>query len=211
MRKYFYDPPLLAKKLFNDFYWNSVNGKILITFDDGPSNYTDRVLKELGDLGIKSLFFLVGDNIRKNPNLAREIISEGHSVGNHTFSHKTITKLTNEELIEEVYKFNDVCESELSLKTKYFRPPRGRINFSKSRELKKIGLKTVLWSLLTYDYKNNINIVKFAIKKYLNNNSIVVFHDGEKSKDAMIESIKIIKEESQKKGFEIGAPAECLS
>jgi hypothetical protein len=67
-----------------------------------------------------------------------------------------------------------------------------------------------MWSLLTYDYKNDLNIVKFAISKNLFSNSIIVLHDSNKSKDIISESIKVITEEVEKKKYQIGKPSECL-
>jgi len=64
--------------------------------------------------------------------------------------------------------------------------------------------------LLTYDYKNDINIVKFALRKYLKSNSIIVLHDSNKSKDIIKDSINIIIEETNKKNYKIGTPSECL-
>ena len=73
-----------------------------------------------------------------------------------------------------------------------------------------MNLKAVMWSLLTYDYKNDFNIVKFAVRKYLEKNSIIVLHDSLKSKNIILESINYIVEESSRRGFQIGVPAECL-
>jgi len=71
-------------------------------------------------------------------------------------------------------------------------------------------MKNVMWSLLTYDYKNDLSIVKYSVKKYLRKNSIIVLHDSLKSKDIICDSIKFIAEEAAQKGFEFGEPEECL-
>jgi hypothetical protein len=67
-----------------------------------------------------------------------------------------------------------------------------------------------MWSLLTYDYKNDINLVKLVASKYMRRNSIIVLHDSLKSKDIIVDSINFIAEQAEKNGFEIGEPAECL-
>ncbi len=67
-----------------------------------------------------------------------------------------------------------------------------------------------MWSLLTYDYKNDLNLIKLAVNKYLKTNSIIVLHDSLKSKNVVLEGIEIIFEEARKRGFEIGEPAGCL-
>ena len=76
--------------------------------------------------------------------------------------------------------------------------------------MKEMKLKNVMWSLLTYDFRNDLNVVKFAVNNYLEKNSIVVLHDSLKSKDIIAESIDYIVEESSRRGFQIGAPSECL-
>ena len=68
-----------------------------------------------------------------------------------------------------------------------------------------------MWSLLTFDYKNDLNIVKFALDHYLTENSIIVLHDSDKSKNVIENSIEIIAEKSAEKGFDLGAPSECLN
>jgi peptidoglycan/xylan/chitin deacetylase (PgdA/CDA1 family) len=72
------------------------------------------------------------------------------------------------------------------------------------------GMKCVMWNLLTYDYKNDIKRVKFSIDNYLQNNSIIVLHDNNKSSDFIVDSIKYIADTAAAKGFEFGVPEECL-
>ena len=210
-KKYLYNPPYLIKKAFNNFQWESVNEKVLITFDDGPNpNTTQIILKELENNSIKAIFFCVGDNLEKYPSLAKEIISAGHSIGNHTSQHKKITTLAHEEIIESILKVQRYSIEYLNYNIQYFRPPHGRFNLDLNKLLQKQNLINVMWSLLTYDYKNDLNIVKFALNNYLNKNSIIVLHDSNKSKNIVADSIKIIVEATQKCKYQIGKPSECL-
>lgn len=206
-----YNPPKIVKKAFNKFQWESINEKILITFDDGPNpNTTELILRELENQKINSVFFCVGENLEKYPSLAKEIISSGHSIGNHTQQHKKITTLSNDEIIKSIVKVQKLADEHLNYKIQYFRPPHGRFNLSLNKILEKKHLINVMWSLLTYDYKNDLNIVKFAINNYLNNNSIIVLHDSNKSKNIITDSIKYIVEATQKCEYQIGKPSECL-
>ena len=208
---YRYSPPLIIKKLFKDFYWNTSNGKILLSFDDGPTTeLTEKILNILSQNKIKAVFFCVGNNAKNSQSLVKDILAEGHLIGNHTFNHKRLTKISNKETIEEIDSFNNLMKEKFDYDVKYFRPPHGRFTFSTSKILKGKNLKCVMWSLLTQDYKNDFETVKFAVKNYLNNNSIVVFHDSNKSKDIIPDSIKLVIDESAKHGFEIGDPSECL-
>ena len=209
--KYLYNPPVLIKKIFNNFQWNSITDKILFTFDDGPNpKTTEIILKELSNLKIKTIFFCVGENLDKHTTIAKEILSEGHLIGNHTYSHRRIYRKPKNEVIKSIEQVQNIALEKLNYKIKYFRPPYGNYDLRTSSILKQLNLQNVMWSLLTYDYKNDINIVKFAVRKYLQKNSIIVLHDSNKSKNIIEDSIKIIVEESNKNKFKIGNPSECL-
>ena len=209
--KYLYNPPILIKKIFNKFQWNSISSEILITFDDGPNpNTTELILRELDDYNIKTIFFCVGENLERYESLAKEILSEGHEIGNHTYKHKRIIRQKKSDVIDSIQKVQNIALEKFDYKIKYFRPPYGNYDLRTSLILKQFSLQNVMWSLLTYDYKNDINIVKFALTKYLENNSIIVLHDSNKSKEIIKDSIKIIVEESNKNKYKIGNPSECL-
>ena len=135
---------------------------------------------------------------------------QGHSIGNHTFNHKRITKLNDNDKTKEVDEVNLIMQKEYNYKVEFFRPPYGRFNFKTSDYLVKFNLQNVMWSLLTQDYKNKLDIVKFAVSKYLGKNSIIVLHDNPKCRRIITESIKFIVNEVNRRGFQFGEPAECL-
>lgn len=210
--KYLYNPPILLKKIFNDFNWNTINQNVLLTFDDGPNpGTTEVILKKLNDEKIKALFFCVGNNVQKYPELVNQIKADGHSFGNHTFDHKILNKISIEEKVQQIFSVNNLFQEKFNIKLKYFRPPHGKFQLSTDRLLKKFGLKNVMWSLLTYDYKNDLSIVKFAVEKYLKQNSIIVLHDSNKSKEIINDSISFIADEVRKNNYQFGKANECLS
>ena len=209
--KYLYNPPVIVKKIFNEFLWETKNNQVLLTFDDGPNpETTEKILSELNDLKLKSLFFCVGNNVKNNSSLTSGIISEGHSIGNHTFNHQILTQTSKSIVNVEIDAFDNLMESVYDYDVKYFRPPHGKFGISTGKTLKKRKLTGIMWSLLTYDYKNDLNLLKFAVQKYLRSNSIIVLHDSIKSKDVIIDSIKFIAEEVSNKGYQIGEPSGCL-
>ncbi len=210
--KYHYNPPIILKKIFSDFSWNTTNGKVLLTFDDGPNpGTTEIILKKLSDENIKALFFCVGENVQKYPELVRKILREGHSFGNHTFNHKILNKISYEEKDYQILSVNKIFKDKFDVNLKYFRPSHGRFQLSTSSLMKKHDLKNVMWSLLTYDYKNDLSIVKFAVEKYLNSNSIIVLHDSNKSKNIISDSISFIVDEVRKRNYQFGEAEECLN
>jgi len=210
IKKAFYVPPKIIRWFFPSTIWESKIDKILFTFDDGPNpETTPIILKKLNAYSIKAIFFCVGENIEKYPILAKQIISEGHLIGNHTISHQNIN-LFNKNPNFSIAKCSEIIEKTVGIKPKYFRPPHGRIGFLTQSIMKKNILTNVMWSLLTYDYKNDFNIVIFAIDKFLNKNSVIVLHDNIKSQAIIEKSIDYIVEKSKDKKFEIGEPDKCL-
>lgn len=209
--KYTYTPPVIVTKLFKDFYWRTSNNKILLTFDDGPtSEATEIILKTLSEKKIKSVFFCVGNNVRENLSLTEEILHEGHLIGNHTYNHKRLTTINYRETNSEIDSFNQLMKEKFNYDMKYFRPPYGRFTISMQKTLERKNMRCVMWSLLTEDYKNNFETVKFAVENYLKEISIVVLHDSVKSKNIIKDSINLIIDEAAKKGYPFGEPGECL-
>ncbi|MCH7962665.1 MAG: polysaccharide deacetylase family protein [Bacteroidetes bacterium] len=210
--KYLYNPPLIIKKIYKHFYWQTSNNKILLTFDDGPNpGTTEKILYTLNKLKIKALHFCVGENLERYKELVNKILNEGHTIGNHTYYHRTLTSLSSKESLEEINSLNSLMKNDYSCNIKYFRPPFGRINFKTKKIMNEADLRCVMWNLLTYDYNNDIKRVKFSVDNYLQNNSIIVLHDSNKTNDFIIDSIKYIADTAAAKGFEFGVPEECLN
>ena len=209
--RYTFNPPGVLKSIFGEWKWNTTNGKLLLTFDDGPlPNNTISILDELEKHNIKALFFCVGNNIEKNTDLVKDILSRGHEIGNHTLNHKIITKLSASETNAEIDTVNRIMIEKFNYKINYFRPPHGRFGIGTKKILKDRKLTNVMWSLLTKDYKNDIKVVKFAVTNYLKKDSIIVLHDSLRSKDIILDSINFIVDIANKSGFEFGVPWECL-
>ena len=209
--RYKYYPPYLVKKLFNDFIWETSNNKILLTFDDGPTEAaTQKIISVLEANQIKATFFCVGNNIKKHPELTEKILEDGHTIANHTMNHKLLTRMNREESVEELSSFNILMEEKFNYAVQYFRPPYGRFNLKTNGLLKELKLKCVMWNLLSYDFENSFEKVKYAIDNYLSQNSIIVFHDSIKCVDIIEESLNYTIEQVSKKGFVFGEPEDCL-
>ncbi len=212
MFSYLYNPPILVKRIFHNFAWESSKDKVLFSFDDGPNpGTTEIILTSLKKKNIKALFFLVGENILRYPELVKNILEEGHEIGNHTMRHSIITKLNKNERREELGAVQKIMAEDFGYKVKFFRPPHGRFPFGLADELIPFGLKNVMWSLLTYDFKNELSIVKKTVDNYLKGNSIIVFHDSNKSAGIIEESINYAILQAEKNNFVIGGAKECLS
>jgi len=114
--------------------------KIIFTFDDGPMPKTLEILKLLDEHQQKAVFFLVGEQIKKYPEIAREIVKKGHTIGSHGFSHINMKELSLAEFSRQVKKSLEIIEEVCGVKTKYFRPPFRQINWRQMLWLLSHGL-----------------------------------------------------------------------
>lgn len=174
--------------------------RIYLTFDDGPiPEVTPRLLDLLDEYGVKATFFMVGDNVRKYPQLYEEVKRRGHRVGNHTMHHLQGIKVNVGTYVQ------DVAEAARYIGSDLFRPPHGWLKKGQIKELSK-DYKVVMQDLVTRDYSKWLNAdeVFGNVKKYSRPGSIIVFHDSLKSLprlfDALPRSIEWLKEN----GYEFG-------
>jgi peptidoglycan/xylan/chitin deacetylase (PgdA/CDA1 family) len=168
---------------------------VYLTFDDGPiPEATPFILDTLKAFEAKATFFVVGDNVRKYPDLFNRIVSEGHQIGNHTHNHIGGLRHTIKEYSYNVEKANAYIHSH------YFRPPHGWMRMSQYAWLSR-KFKVVMWDLVTRDYSKWLTAedVVNNIKKYARNGSIITFHDSLKSIDklrtALPEALQWLKDE----------------
>ncbi len=168
---------------------------VYLTFDDGPiPQSTPFILDTLREHGIKATFFMVGDNVRKHPELYKQIVDEGHQVGNHTYNHLGAFKHWTITYAINAHKANELIHAD------YFRPPHGWMRPSEYWWLKH-AFKIVMWDVVTRDYSKWLTAddVINNVKTYTRNGSIITFHDSlksiEKLRLALPESIKWLKEQ----------------
>lgn len=173
-------PPLLYRILFPEALWRIKRKKrkvVYLTFDDGPiPEVTPWVLDLLDYYGIKATFFLVGDNVRRHPELLEEIKKRGHSWGNHTMNHLQGFKVTSRNYLRNIMEADKLIDSIL------YRPPHGIMRWGQAKVIKD-HMNIVMYDLVTRDYSKKLNgeqVLK-NVKKYVRNGSIIVFHDSLKA------------------------------
>lgn len=152
--------------------------KIAITFDDGPSAvYTPRLLDGLKERGVKATFFLIGQNIEKEggSEIVKRMYEEGHLIGNHTYHHVEITKVSNDEAYQELMLTNEAIENITGGEVQFMRPPFGL--WQKELE-KKIHVLPVMWSIDPLDWatENVYEIVNKVVTE-AQENDIILLHD----------------------------------
>ena len=178
--------------------YEEVPPKIALTFDDGPNvACTGRLLDGLKERNVKATFFVIGKNVKANPKLIKRIHKEGHMIGNHTYSHLEMNKVSEEKAKKELTKASRTVHAITGEYPQYMRPPYGVC----SRELEdSLDMILVRWTIDPLDWKteNTDEIVKKVVTK-AEENDIILLHDCYNSSvDAALQIIDILQE----KGFE---------
>lgn len=173
-------PPFFYRLLFTEAIWRILQrGKkvVYLTFDDGPiPEETPWVLDVLDRHGVKATFFMVGDNVRRYPELFEEVKRRGHSYGNHTMHHLQGLKVDAKTF------FRDITEADRLIGSILFRPPHGIISPLQTSLIKR-HYNIIMYDLVTRDYSKRVNgeEVLDNVKRYARNGSIIVFHDSKKA------------------------------
>ncbi|MDR3640257.1 MAG: polysaccharide deacetylase family protein [Humidesulfovibrio sp.] len=123
-----------------------------ITFDDGPNKHTAELLDILKGRGIHATFFVLGENVEKEPDLVRRMAQEGHEVDNHSFDHPKLRALNAQQQWEEIEHTERLLKG-LGVVPKFFRPPYGSYNAETVRDAARDNLVLVLWSVDSLDWK----------------------------------------------------------
>jgi peptidoglycan/xylan/chitin deacetylase (PgdA/CDA1 family) len=153
---------------------------LALTFDDGPHPvFTDKLLALLKQENVKATFFVVGKMVEKNPDLLKDIVRNGNMVGNHTFSHVTLTKIPLNEIRAEYEACNDIVEDVVGQKMRFCRPPGGDYDRHVVKAATEQGLTTVLWTDDPGDYANpGTHTIERKTLDRLSNGGIILLHDG---------------------------------
>lgn len=190
-------PSIFLRWIYPQALWrmNRHEKAVYLTFDDGPiPEATPFVLDILDHFQIKATFFMVGDNVRKHPDIFRMVVERGHRIGNHTYNHIGGFKYLSKNYLANADKANETLHTDL------FRPPHGWMRWIQYLLLRK-KYRIVMWDLVTRDYSKRVTAedVFHNVKKYTRNGSIITFHDSlksiEKLRTALPQSIQWLKEQ----------------
>ena len=184
---------------------------IAITFDDGPSpTLTPRLLDILKEKGVKATFFVIGENAAHSPEIVARAAAEGHEIGNHTWSHPALTKISNERVQEEIGKTSDVIFQATGKKPTLLRPPYGAINPRLSRMIEQQdGLTIILWSVDPLDWKSpGSKVVAQRLLAGAKPGAITLSHD---IKPGTIEAIPEVIDALKAKGYQFVTVSELIA
>lgn len=185
---------------------DSSKKRIALTFDDGPHpEVTKQILALLEKYNAKATFFMLGSRAQYYPGLVREVLDSGHELGNHTWSHPVLTKMSPAEIEKEYNSTEEAIIHATGEHSTVFRPPYGAIN----EEIRNaIPCKSVNWTIDTLDWKYRDSEKLFPmVKKALHNNAIVLMHDIHQSTADGLEPVLAYL---QKEGYEFLTVSEIL-
>lgn len=191
-----------------NFKKNTINEEdkvVALTFDDGPSKYTKDILDILKKHDACGTFFLIGNKVSFYGDILREMLSEGNEIGNHSYDHKYLTRLSEEEVKDEINKTQDEIKRVTGYTPTLFRPTYGGYN----NTLKSyIDLTFVLWDVDSRDWSvKSTEGIMYNVFKDVKSGSIILFHDNhEYSVNALPSVIKELK----KQGYKFVTVSELL-
>ncbi|MDP5092069.1 MAG: polysaccharide deacetylase family protein [Polaribacter sp.] len=185
---------------------DSTKKQIALTFDDGPTEVSKKIIKILDRYKAKGTFFWVGERIKENPSVIDIAQKNGHLIANHSWNHENGWTFSNEQLWQNQV---EKCNTELSnygvKNVRYFRPPFGAITQNQIDFLASKNIKTVLWSITTNDWdpkENKEGQLFEKFKNYIHNGAVVLMHDFDYSNlDAKLKDLEKMLQYGIKNGY----------
>ena len=179
--------------------------KILyLTFDEGyEAGYTSKILEILKENDVKAAFFITAHYLNTQDDLVKQMLEEGHIVGNHTVNHKSMPNLSEDEIRKEVMDLHTVIYEKFGYEMKYIRPPKGEFSEKSIKYTNKLGYKTVMWSFAYEDWNEDNQPKEEKAKEKIisnfHNGEIILLHGNSKTNTMILDSI--IKE-AKNMGYE---------
>lgn len=152
---------------------------IAITFDDGPSDYTRRVLDILEKYGVRATFFVMGENVEDRQEIIIHAVKNGNEIAGHTWSHVALTRLSNQEIEESIQATSAIIEKVTGIPCcSFYRPPYGLVNRRVANVSAGLGYSMVGWTVDPQEWKHfNVNLIYKDVMRYTKENSIILLHD----------------------------------
>jgi len=184
---------------------------VAITFDDGPNPfYTPYILDILKEYDVPATFFLIGKNAQEYPDIARRIVEEGHSIGNHTYSHKSLIPLSAQATFTQIKNAEKAIENATGVRPTLFRPPRGVYSSYAMQLMRDERYTMVLWDVSSEDWAElpPKKIVSNIVKR-VKPGSIILLHDSGDlvsfnggNRSATVQALPLIIENLREKGYD---------
>lgn len=175
---------------------------VALTFDDGPSPWTPALLDTLRAYGVPATFFDIGSRARAYPDLVRRQVTEGHSVGGHTWTHPKLTSLSNDSIRAQVGETNRYLESLTGRRVTCVRPPYGSRNARVLSIFGELGVNSLMWSVDARDWERPpASVIAARVLSRVQPGSIVLLHDGGGDRSQTVAAVPMIIEGLRARGY----------
>ena len=198
---------------------NSSSKKVALTFDDGPDpRYTPRCLEILNAHRVQGTFFLIGQKVKMYPDLVRQILAQGHDVGNHTYSHQHHWTIGPIRAMRDVRQGDAEIARAVGKGPQFFRPSYGVMNLFTYWQARRLGQRCVLWSIIANDWEGgaggrSAETIAATVNTSLEGGAIILLHDSggaERAPETMLEALPGIISEAKRRGLHPVAMREML-
>ncbi|MBY0442070.1 MAG: polysaccharide deacetylase family protein [Mycobacteriaceae bacterium] len=169
---------------------------VALTFDDGPTPFTDRLLRILADNNAKATFFLIGNKVAANPAGAQRIAAAGMEIGNHTWEHPNMTTIPPQDISSQLAKANAAITAATGRTVRLYRPAGGLANDAVQQAAARLGLAEILWDVIPFDWFNDSNTAatRLVLMTQIKPGSVVLLHDTYSSTvDLVYQFIPVLK------------------
>jgi peptidoglycan-N-acetylglucosamine deacetylase len=188
---------------------------IALTFDDGPSESTPELLEILARLRAPATFFQCGANVRRLPQVAREVASAGHQIGNHSESHPKLHFKSSQFIYRELASAQEAIQHATGIVPRYFRAPFGIRWFGLREAQQRLGLMGVMWTAIALDWKWPAQRVIGRLAGSAASGAIFCLHDGRRTEAApdirvTLETVRELLPKLMEKGFHFEKVSEIL-
>jgi peptidoglycan-N-acetylglucosamine deacetylase len=154
--------------------------QLALTYDDGPNDpHTLRLLEVLARHDVRATFFLIGRYVMQRPDLVREVVSAGHVVGNHTFSHPLLIFLSEPAVKAQLADCRSALTDAVGAHSNLFRPPFGGRRPAVFRIARQLGLEPVMWNVTGYDWNApSHEHIEHKVTSHVHGGDVILLHDG---------------------------------
>ncbi|MEU3556360.1 polysaccharide deacetylase family protein [Streptomyces fragilis] len=181
---------------------------VVLTFDDGPDpRYTPEILRTLGEHGLQAMFFVCGNMAKANPDLLRRVSAEGHVIGNHTWSHPLLTRLSRSAVRAEMERTSEIVEKTCGERPAWFRAPYGAWNREAYRFGAELGMEPMAWTVDTLDWRSpGVGAIADTVEKEASPGAVVLSHDAGGNRSQSVQALRRYLPRLLEEGYHVAVP-----
>jgi peptidoglycan-N-acetylglucosamine deacetylase len=198
-----------SSSVFGESYYHGDRSRpaLALTFDDGPSESTPKLLEAIGKYHVQATFFMCGENVRRCPDVAREVAARGHELGNHTDSHPRLDFKSPRFIYRQMAAAQAAIQETTGVTPRWFRAPYGVRWFGIAQAQQLLGLRGVMWTAIGHDWRWPAARVSELVLNGAANGAIICLHDGRGVRPApdiaaTIEAVEHAIPRLQERGFQ---------